>query len=143
MGKVQKSQKAEEKMKRRPVTKPVRRRVAQAPLRPRYREELKIPSWVQEIDDNCLRTMLFEAYTMKFYALDQGHDPNGRTMGSVDKIFERLRYAHWNQTPADNWRSALSAIRKSAGFVGVGVNLPRGLDGAYMAWSYMRHEQDR
>lgn len=112
MGKVQKSQKAEEKMKRRPVTKPARRRVAQAPLRPRYREELKIPSWVQEIDDNCLRTMLFEAYTMKFYALDQGHDPNGRTMGSVDKIFERLRYAHWNQTPADNWRSALSAIRK-------------------------------
>ncbi len=44
MGKVQKSQKAEEKMKRRPVTKPARRRVAQAPLRPRYREELKIPS---------------------------------------------------------------------------------------------------
>jgi hypothetical protein len=88
------------------------RRIAQAPLRPRYREELKIPSWVQEIDDNCLRAMLFEAYTMKFYALDQGHDPNGRAMGSVDKIFERLRYAHWNQTPADNWRAALSAIRK-------------------------------
>jgi hypothetical protein len=89
-----------------------RRRTAKMPLRPRYRQELKIPPWVQEIDDNCLRAMLFEALTMKFYALDQGCDPRGRVMGSVDKALDRIQHGHWNKTPAENWGAALSCIRK-------------------------------
>jgi hypothetical protein len=90
----------------------IQKRVQRAPLKARYREELKIPSWVQEIDDNCLRTMLFEVFTMKFYALDQGHSPDGKAMGSVNKILERIQHIHWNKMPSENWAAALSAIRK-------------------------------
>ena len=85
----------------------------QAPLKPRYRDiEMKIPDWVRDIEDSCLRTMLFEVFTMQFYALDRGHSPHGKVMGSVNKTLERIQHVHWNQTPAENWGAALIDYEK-------------------------------
>jgi hypothetical protein len=59
--------------------KTAKRKVRRSPLKARYRGELKIPPWIQQIDDNCLRAMLFEVLTMKFYALTRATVPRARS----------------------------------------------------------------